>query len=179
MPSHCQQTPSQCCTSIGSLNSNTSFSTSWYVPVQQNFSQDVKPQEAEIRRIVVWSQPGQIVCETLSRKNPHHKKRSGGVAEGVGPEFKAQYRRKKKKLSHPKSFDRMFPLLPANIQYGLCQTREPTLGLRIVCVCRLSVLQIHRLHSKLDRCGNRHQGQSPESVFEAGWRKITKEEKVT
>jgi hypothetical protein len=27
-------------------------------------------QEAEIRRIAVQSQPGQIVCETLSRKYP-------------------------------------------------------------------------------------------------------------
>jgi hypothetical protein len=46
-------------------------------------------QEAEIRRIVVQSQPGQIVCETLSQK--HHqkkKKRAGGVTQGIGPRFK-------------------------------------------------------------------------------------------
>jgi hypothetical protein len=30
-------------------------------------------QEAEIRRITVQSQPGQIVCETLSRKILHKK----------------------------------------------------------------------------------------------------------
>jgi hypothetical protein len=30
------------------------------------------PQEAEIRRLSVQSQPGQIVHETLSRKNPTH-----------------------------------------------------------------------------------------------------------
>jgi hypothetical protein len=32
-------------------------------------------QETEIRRIVVRSQPGQIVLETLSGKNPSPKKR--------------------------------------------------------------------------------------------------------
>jgi hypothetical protein len=31
-------------------------------------------QEAEIRRITVQSQPWQIVCKTLSRKNPSQKK---------------------------------------------------------------------------------------------------------
>jgi hypothetical protein len=31
-------------------------------------------QEAEIRRIVVQSQPWQIVLETLSQKETHHKK---------------------------------------------------------------------------------------------------------
>jgi hypothetical protein len=35
-------------------------------------------QEAEIRRISVWSQPRQIVQEALSRKT-HHKKRTGGI----------------------------------------------------------------------------------------------------
>jgi hypothetical protein len=47
-------------------------------------------QEAEIRRITVRSQLGQIVWETLSRKNPSQK-RTGGVAQGVGSEFKPQY----------------------------------------------------------------------------------------
>jgi hypothetical protein len=28
-------------------------------------------------------------------KTTHHKKRAGGAAQGVGPEFKPQYRRKK------------------------------------------------------------------------------------
>jgi hypothetical protein len=51
-------------------------------------------QEAEIRRIVVWGQPGQRVDKTLSWKNPSPK-RAGGVAPGVGPEFKTQYRKKK------------------------------------------------------------------------------------
>jgi hypothetical protein len=53
-------------------------------------------QEAEIRRIMVRSQPGQIVNEALSRKNPSQK-RAGGVTQGVGPEFKFQYHKKKKK----------------------------------------------------------------------------------
>jgi hypothetical protein len=43
-------------------------------------------QEAELRRIEVQSQPGQIVGETLSQKT-QHKKRTGGVAQGVGLEF--------------------------------------------------------------------------------------------
>jgi hypothetical protein len=47
-------------------------------------------QEAEIRRIKVGSQPGQIVHETLARKNPSQKKRTGGMAQGVDPEFKSQ-----------------------------------------------------------------------------------------
>jgi hypothetical protein len=51
-------------------------------------------QEAEIRKIVVQSQPMQIVCKTLSGKIPsytHTHKRTGRVAQGVGPEFKPQY----------------------------------------------------------------------------------------
>jgi hypothetical protein len=42
---------------------------------------------------VVQSQLGQIVRESLSQKN-HHKK-AGGGAQGVGPEFKFQYCKKK------------------------------------------------------------------------------------
>jgi hypothetical protein len=45
---------------------------------------------------VVRRQPGQIVHETLSQKNPLEK-RAGGVAQSVGPEFKPQYHKKKKK----------------------------------------------------------------------------------
>jgi hypothetical protein len=41
------------------------------------------------RRIMVQSQPRQIVCETLSEKYPTQT-RTGGVAQGVGPEFKPQ-----------------------------------------------------------------------------------------
>jgi hypothetical protein len=44
-------------------------------------------QEAEIRRIVVRSQPWQIVHETLSQKTLY-KNRAGGMAQGEGLEFK-------------------------------------------------------------------------------------------
>jgi hypothetical protein len=48
-------------------------------------------QEAEIRRTVVRSQPREIVPrDPISKKNPSQK-RVGGVAQGVGPEFKHQY----------------------------------------------------------------------------------------
>jgi hypothetical protein len=56
-------------------------------------------QEAEIRKIKVQSPPGQIVLETPSPKKKKKKpsqKRAGGVAQGVGPEFKSQYHKKKK-----------------------------------------------------------------------------------
>jgi hypothetical protein len=44
---------------------------------------------------VVQSQPRQIVLETLFQKTLH-KNRAVGVTQGVGPEFKLQYHRKKK-----------------------------------------------------------------------------------
>jgi hypothetical protein len=53
-------------------------------------------QEAEIRRILVQRQPGQILHETLSQKKLSQKK-AGGVAQGVGPEFKSSAAKKKKK----------------------------------------------------------------------------------
>jgi hypothetical protein len=58
----------------------------------------IATQEAGIRRIAVLSKPGQIVRETLSWKTLHTKNRAGGVAPGVGPEFKPQYYKKKKKI---------------------------------------------------------------------------------
>jgi hypothetical protein len=48
-----------------------------------------------MRRIMIQSQPQQIVRETLSQKNPSQK-RVGGVAQDVGPEFKPQYQKIKK-----------------------------------------------------------------------------------
>jgi hypothetical protein len=54
-------------------------------------------QEAEIRIIVVRSQPRQIVQETLSQKNPSQKIGACGVAQGAGLEFKPQHHKKKKK----------------------------------------------------------------------------------
>jgi hypothetical protein len=60
-------------------------------------------QEAAIRRVIVRSQPGQTVRETLSQKNPLHKKGggAGGVAQGVVPE--PQYRGKKKDSDYSRS----------------------------------------------------------------------------
>jgi hypothetical protein len=43
---------------------------------------------------VVQSQPREIVHETLSQKTLH-KNMASGVAQGVGPEFKPQYHKKK------------------------------------------------------------------------------------
>jgi hypothetical protein len=53
-------------------------------------------QKAEIRRITIRSQPRQKVWETLSKENPLQK-RAGGVAHDVGPDFKPQYHKKKRK----------------------------------------------------------------------------------
>jgi hypothetical protein len=50
-------------------------------------------QEAEIRRVAVRSQPGQIIHETVSQKNSSQK-RAGRVAKGIGPKFKPQYPKK-------------------------------------------------------------------------------------
>jgi hypothetical protein len=46
-------------------------------------------QEADIRKIMVWSQPGKIAYKTISQKNLH-KNKVGGVAQGEGPDFKPQ-----------------------------------------------------------------------------------------
>jgi hypothetical protein len=54
-------------------------------------------QETEIKRIAVRSQTWQIVHETLSQKNPSQKTRASAVAQGIGPEFKSQCCKKKKK----------------------------------------------------------------------------------
>jgi hypothetical protein len=53
-------------------------------------------QEAKIRRISVQSKPGQIVWHTLFSKKKSQEK-AGRVVQGVGPEFKPQYCKKKKK----------------------------------------------------------------------------------
>jgi hypothetical protein len=44
---------------------------------------------------MVQSQPGEIVHELLSQKKPSQRI-AGRVAQGVGPEFKPQYCKKKK-----------------------------------------------------------------------------------
>jgi hypothetical protein len=55
-------------------------------------------QEAEIRRNTVRSQFGQISSgDPIWKISNIKKKRADGVAQGVGREFKPQYRKKKKK----------------------------------------------------------------------------------
>jgi hypothetical protein len=63
-------------------------------------------QEAQMKRIEIQSQPGQIVLETLSQKNLSQK-RAGGVAQGEGPEFKPQYSKKKKKKKKQRASESM------------------------------------------------------------------------
>jgi hypothetical protein len=53
-------------------------------------------QEAKIRKITIWRQPRQTVCETLSQESTSQK-RADGMAIGVGSEFKPQYSKKRKK----------------------------------------------------------------------------------
>jgi hypothetical protein len=54
---------------------------------------------------MVQSQLGQIIPKTLSQKKKTtnlQNKRAGGVVQGVGPEFKPQYCKKKKyNISYP------------------------------------------------------------------------------
>jgi hypothetical protein len=50
---------------------------------------------------MVQSQPRQIVPRDPISKKPSQKK-AGRVAQGVGPEFKPQYLKKKKKKGHIK-----------------------------------------------------------------------------
>jgi hypothetical protein len=64
-------------------------------------------QEAGIRRIAVQSQPRQIVCEPLFRKYLTQKK-SGGVTQGEGPEFKPQYHQKKKRKRKRNNFPKIY-----------------------------------------------------------------------
>jgi hypothetical protein len=62
----------------------------WLTPIIQVI------QEAETRRIVVQSQPGQRVHKTLFRKTLSQKNWAGGVAQGKGHKFKPQDHKKKK-----------------------------------------------------------------------------------
>jgi hypothetical protein len=64
--------------------------------------------EAETRKMVVQSQPKQIVCKTLSQKTPL-RKRVVVQVQGISPEFKTQYCKKKKRyVSSIPSFIRVF-----------------------------------------------------------------------
>jgi hypothetical protein len=50
-------------------------------------------QEADIRRIAIQSQPGEIICKTLSWKNPLQKK-GWWSGSRYRPKFKPQYLKK-------------------------------------------------------------------------------------
>jgi hypothetical protein len=52
-------------------------------------------QEAAIRRIAVQSQPWANSSRDPILKKKPSQKRAGGVAQGVDPEFKPQYHKKK------------------------------------------------------------------------------------
>jgi hypothetical protein len=56
----------------------------WFMPVI------LVTQEAAIKRIMVQSQPRQIVRHTLSQNKPSQE-RAGGVAQVIRPEFKPKY----------------------------------------------------------------------------------------
>jgi hypothetical protein len=64
----------------------------WLTPVSLATQEVV-----EIRRIVVLSQSRQIVLKTLAQKYLTLR-RAGGVAQGVGPEVKPPYCKKKKSI---------------------------------------------------------------------------------
>jgi hypothetical protein len=60
-------------------------------------------QKAKIRRIAVQSQPRPIVLrDPISKKKKNSsQKKPGGVAQGVGPEFKPQcHKNKTKQTNH-------------------------------------------------------------------------------
>jgi hypothetical protein len=78
-------------TMVNLTNQNRRARHPWLTPVI------LATEEAEIRRIVVQNHPGQIVHKTPSQKYLTHKKRAGGVAQGIIPEFKPSYHKKKKK----------------------------------------------------------------------------------
>jgi hypothetical protein len=87
----------------------------WFTPII------LATQETDIRRILVRSQSRQIIHETLSQKYP--VPRTGGVAQGVGPEFKSQYRKKKKKKEKGSYEQTVQLLLPVNSMSFMSQIR--------------------------------------------------------
>jgi hypothetical protein len=80
-------------------------------------------QEAEIRVIMVQSQPRQIVIKALSgKKNKPSQKGVGGIAQGVGPKFKPLCHKKKKK---ERKEIKMRPFKPSvSVFYG-CYNKLP------------------------------------------------------
>jgi hypothetical protein len=97
----------------------------WLMPVF------LATQDAEIRSIMVQSQPREILCETLSQKKS--QKKAGGLAQGVGPEFKPQLHQKKKKKTK-RNTGSCYELRPASSRQsnkvyrmqgnGLCPSSE-------------------------------------------------------
>jgi hypothetical protein len=51
---------------------------------------------------MIWSQPANNLQDPISKIPNTHNKKAGGVAQGVGPEFKPQYCKKKKKSNWKK-----------------------------------------------------------------------------
>jgi hypothetical protein len=90
------------------LIKSTHFSPGPHIVPQQDLSPwlmlvILATQEAEIRRIKIRSQPGQIVCKTLAQKylskRKKERKKEKGLVEWlkIGPEFKPPILQKKKK----------------------------------------------------------------------------------
>jgi hypothetical protein len=76
---------------LTSISLKSLWNRQWLTPVI------LATQDAETRRMEVRSQSGQIVCETLSWKNPLQKW-AGRVAQDVVPEFKPLDCKKEKKI---------------------------------------------------------------------------------
>jgi hypothetical protein len=93
-------------------------------------------QEAEIRRITVRSWPGEIAHETLSQKNPSQK-RAGGVEQGVGPEFKSQYRKKKKRQKRSVQTEEPLPTPGRTPSSRVCPR---ALSWKALCSCKMWTL---------------------------------------
>jgi hypothetical protein len=70
-------------------------------------------QGAEIKRILIQSQPGQTVCKTIFKK-------TGGVAQGIGLEFKPQYHEKQTKNPHSTSLVTRRIQIKTTRRYHLC-----------------------------------------------------------
>jgi hypothetical protein len=91
-------------------------------------------QEAEMRRIAVQSQPGQINSwqDPISKKKSKlsKKKRADGVAQGVGPEFKPQnHVHTEKKVYGLLTTVELPPIFEVTL-FHLCFKRKPPLYCR-------------------------------------------------
>jgi hypothetical protein len=72
-----------------------------WVQVAHACNSSYSDQEAEIRKIMVWSQPGQIVCETLFQQYPVHThiQKGSEVAQVVrAPAWHIDYEEERKTL---------------------------------------------------------------------------------